>query len=276
MRTRRLLLCAVLLAFLWSGSGLVAQPVQAVQAPEENQEQQSLPAKRLAIVIDDFGNDMQGTKEMMELPVPLTVAVMPFLPTSRRDAEWAHRVGHEVIVHLPMEPMKGKRSWLGPQAITTDLSDDEIRRRVLGAIEEVPYAVGMNNHMGSKATADPRVMRLVLEVCKEKGLFYLDSRTTEKSVVASVSRELGVPYIENELFFDSQYTTAHVQKQMRKLKQFITDHDRAVIIGHVGPPGKITSAAILQEAEALSKLAKLGHVSELIKTAASQKEANTR
>ncbi len=130
-----------------------------------------LPAhqKELAIVIDDLGNDMKGTEEILHLPVTLTLAIMPFLPSTKADAENARRFGHEVIVHLPMEPVSGKASWLGPGAILTSLSNEEIRSRVEKAIGDVPYAVGVNHHMGSKATADERVMRIVLEVCKEGG-----------------------------------------------------------------------------------------------------------
>jgi uncharacterized protein len=128
----------------------------------------SIKTRSISIVIDDFGNNMRGTKEMLELPIPLTVAVMPLMETTQKDAELAHRLGHEVIVHMPMEPIRGKPSWLGPGAITTDLSNKEIRKRVEAAIESVPYAVGMNHHMGSKATADERVMRVVLTVCRER------------------------------------------------------------------------------------------------------------
>ena len=83
--------------------------------PEEKTEAQSL--KKAAIVIDDFGNQMSGTEEMMELPVPFTAAIMPFLPTTKQDAELAHSHGKDVIVHMPMEPVKGKKSWLGPGAL---------------------------------------------------------------------------------------------------------------------------------------------------------------
>lgn len=136
--------------------------------------------KELAIVIDDFGNNMKGTEEMLNLPVPITAAIMPFLSTTERDARMAHEKGHEVIVHLPMEPKKGKKSWLGPGAITTDLSDEEIRKRVEQAIESVPYAVGMNHHMGSKATEDERVMRIVLSVCKDIELYFWTAGQQER------------------------------------------------------------------------------------------------
>ncbi|MEH6940223.1 divergent polysaccharide deacetylase family protein, partial [Bacillus sp. JJ664] len=148
------------------------------------------PNHKVAIVIDDFGNNMKGTEQMLSLPIPLTVAVMPFLPSTQKDASTAHSRGYEVIVHLPMEPRTGMASWLGPNAITSNLSDLEIRRRVVAAIDDVPYAIGMNNHMGSKATSDERVMRIVLSVCKERGLFFLDSKTNYWSIVSKIAKEL--------------------------------------------------------------------------------------
>ncbi|MFD2611774.1 divergent polysaccharide deacetylase family protein [Paenibacillus gansuensis] len=219
--------------------------------------------KRIAVVIDDFGNNMKGTEEMLKLPIPLTVAVMPLLPSSRRDAETAHRLGKEVIVHLPMEPVRGKKSWLGPGAITTDLTNEEIRSRVLAAIDSVPFAVGMNNHMGSKATADPRVMKVVLEVCKDKGLFFLDSRTSFKSVIPQVAEQVGVPVVRNAVFLDDVYSAAHVSKQISKLKMYLDSHQTCVTIGHVGPPGKITSALLAQSIPTF-KTTRFVTVSELL------------
>ncbi|WP_394236672.1 divergent polysaccharide deacetylase family protein [Niallia oryzisoli] len=194
--------------------------------------------KELAIVIDDFGNNMKGTEEMLNLPVTLTAAIMPFLSTTERDAKLAHEKGHEVIVHLPMEPKSGKKSWLGPGAITTDMSDDEIRKQVEKAIEAVPYAVGMNHHMGSKVTEDERVMRIVLEVCKEKGLYYLDSRTSSKSVVGKIADELSVPHLENDLFFDHVYTEQYINQQANKLMKQLNEEDQLIAIGHVGITGE--------------------------------------
>ncbi|WP_412859608.1 divergent polysaccharide deacetylase family protein [Cytobacillus horneckiae] len=191
----------------------------------------------LAIVIDDFGNHMKGTDEMLNLPVHLTVAVMPFMPSTGIDAETAWKKGHEVIVHMPMEPKKGKKSWLGPGAITADLSEKEVRKRVEAAIENVPHAVGMNHHMGSKITEDERIMRIVLQVCAEKGLYYLDSKTTENSVIPKVAEELQLPYLENNLFFDDVYTRAHIDKQARRLFSELDNNKETIAIGHVGITG---------------------------------------
>lgn len=219
--------------------------------------------KHVAIVIDDFGNDMKGTDEILSLPIPLTVAVMPFLSTTKKDAELAHKKGHEVILHLPMEPLHGKKSWLGPGAITSNLSNKEVRERVIKAIEDVPYAVGMNNHMGSKITSDPRIMRIILEVCQEKGLYYLDSKTTGKSVVEKLANELGVPYLENELFIDEQYTTSHIVKQANLLLSRIENDTDIIAIGHVGIAGEKTASVLKQYVPKVKEKAQPVTLSEL-------------
>jgi polysaccharide deacetylase 2 family uncharacterized protein YibQ len=238
-RWRRFFVCVGCAVFVLYGSSNSLLSARS-QPPEEPIK------KRVAIVIDDFGNNMTGTTEMMALKVQFTVAVMPFLPTTHRDAEWAHSLGHDVIVHLPMEPIRGLSSWLGPGAITTSLSNAEIRTRVNAAIDDVPYAVGMNNHMGSKVTADPRVMKVVLEVCHDRGLFFLDSRTNYKSVVTKLADQLEVRTLDNHIFLDDQYTLQHINKQVALINAFLLKHDECVVIGHVGPPGQKTAAAINQ------------------------------
>jgi polysaccharide deacetylase 2 family uncharacterized protein YibQ len=248
-----LVICTLLL--LWPG---YYHDSAVVRADTDNQ----ATAKKIAVVIDDFGNNMQGTDEMMKLSIPLTIAVMPFLPTTRRDAEWAHRLGHDVLIHMPMEPIKGKKSWLGPGAITTDLSDEEVRKRVQEAIADVPYAIGMNNHMGSKVTADKRVMRIVLEVCKQNNLIYLDSKTNHKSVVRLLAQELGVRMLENHIFMDDVYSRSHILKQAQKVRDHVLEHDATVVIGHVGTPGKHTAAVLKQTIPALQQIAEFVTISK--------------
>jgi uncharacterized protein len=222
------------------------------------------PKKTLAIVIDDFGNDMKGTSDMLSLPIPLTIAVMPFLPTTKQDAELAYDKGHEVIVHMPMEPKRGKKSWLGPGAITTDLSDEEIRNRIEKAIDDVPFAVGMNHHMGSKVTEDERIMRIILEVCKERNLYYLDSKTAENSVIPKLAKELSVPYLENELFFDHVYSEQHIYRQASKIVDYLRKHEQIIAIGHVGITGDRVVSALKTYIPEYEKEAELVTLSELI------------
>lgn len=244
-------------------AALLVFPVDHVSAAEADT---GAIMKRIAIVIDDLGNNMAGTDEIMAAPIRLTVAVMPFLPTTKRDAEWAHRVGHDVIVHMPMEPLRGKRKWLGPGAIMTDLADDEIRRRVEAAIDEVPFAVGVNNHMGSKATADERVMRIVLDVCKKRGLFFLDSKTNYYSVVPRIGSELGVPVLQNEIFLDDIASTAHISRQFELIRKQVNERRTCIAIGHVGIPGKKTAAVLVQAAPTVSDDIRFVRLSELVGT----------
>lgn len=218
----------------------------------------------MAIVIDDLGNSMEGTQAIMDLNIPITVAIMPFMPSTAQDAEQAYAKGHEVIVHMPMEPNKGKKSWLGPGAITADLSDEEVKQRVEAAIDQVPHAVGMNNHMGSKITTNEHLMRIILQVCKDRGLYYLDSKTSHQSVVAKVANELGVTYIENNLFLDDVYTAAHIEKQMQKAFELLDKNQYNVMIGHVGAPGKYTSSTIKASIDQLQKRGTLLKVSQMI------------
>lgn len=243
---------------------MIAAAFQPILAEAEPAKTGSDAAKRVAFVIDDFGNNMPGTEEMLSLPIPLTVAVMPFLQTTKRDAELAHERGHDVIVHMPMEPLRGKKSWLGPGAITTDMSDQEIRKRVEAAIDEVPHAIGMNNHMGSKATVDERVMRVVLQVCKERGLFFLDSHTNYRTIVPRLAKEIGIPFAENQIFLDDILTTDHILKQVRKVEQYMQTHERCIVIGHVGVAGKKTASALKQAIPKLKSEMDIVRVSQFV------------
>ncbi|RDW18637.1 hypothetical protein CWR48_09940 [Oceanobacillus arenosus] len=247
---KKILICSILFLFSF------IQPAFAESSPHLK--------KELAIVIDDLGNNMKGTKEILHLPIKLTVAIMPFMPSTKEDAELAYHNGHEVIVHLPMEPKKGKKSWLGPGAITSDLSDQEIRERVESAIKDVPHAVGMNNHMGSKITEDERIMKIILEVCKENALFYLDSKTTGKSVVKKVATEMNVPVLENNLFFDAVYTTQHIKKQADLLSKQLIDHEKTIAIGHVGVPGPMTFSVLKEYIPIYQNQAEFVSLSDLI------------
>lgn len=144
------------------------------------------------------------------------------------------------------------------------MSNEEIRRRVKAAIKDVPHAVGMNHHMGSKATEDERVMRIVLEVCRENGLYYLDSKTTGKSVIKKLAEEMNVPYLENNFFFDHVYTTQHITKQASILSKKLVDHEQFIAIGHVGVTGIKVVNVLKQYIPVYKTNAKIVPLSELI------------
>ncbi|WP_246188080.1 divergent polysaccharide deacetylase family protein [Paenibacillus tengchongensis] len=221
---------------------------------------------KVAIIIDDFGNNMRGSEEMFKLPVKITVAVMPFLPTSVQDARRAHELGFDVLVHLPMEPRQGKPEWLGPGAVLTQMSDAEVRQRVEAALDQVPYAVGINNHMGSKVTGDERVMSIILAVCKERGLFFVDSHTNYRSIAGATARRFGLPPVENHIFLDDVHNSGHVLKQMRLVKDHALEQNYCITIGHVGIQGKETAAGIRSGVAELKESIEFVGITELVKT----------
>jgi len=230
-------------------------------AVEENKETKQLKA---AIIIDDFGGGTGGVRDFLEGDIPITAAVMPFTETSKVHAEWAHKNGFEVMVHLPMEPKRGKRSWLGPKPITVDLTPEEVRQRVEEAVKSVPYAVGLNNHMGSRAVEDEEIVRIIVEVAKEKKLFIIDSGTSPGSKFPQIAKELGVPLLKRDVFLDDISSSDYVRKQMVKLAKVTEIKGHGIAIGHVGVTGKVCSVGIFQSVEEFNKRnIKIVPVSEL-------------
>ena len=223
------------------------------------------PRSQVALIIDDLGNGMRGTDEIFNLPVKLTVAVMPFLSTTEADAIRAHKRGDDVLLHLPMEPRHGKPQWLGPGAVLATMSDEQIRERVEAALDNVPYAVGINNHMGSKVTSDKRIMSIVLSVCQERGLFFVDSKTSYHSVVGEISEEMGLPRIENQVFLDDTHTANYVLNQMRRVRDKAIHSHYCITIGHVGIQGKETAAGIRSGIAEMKDTVEFIGISDLVK-----------
>lgn len=202
---------------------------------------------QVAIIIDDFGGDVRGVTEFLDSEIPITVAVMPFLSHSREHAELAHSKGLEVIIHLPLQPKKGKKSWLGPKAITKDLSLTEVKNRVTEAIESVPHAKGINNHMGSLIVEDEDIMRVILETAHEHGLYFIDSGTSPHSTIPKLAEEIGIPWASRDIFLDdTMSSSSHVYKQIINLVKVAELKGQAIGIGHVGIKGDQTVSGVKQ------------------------------
>lgn len=200
---------------------------------------------KLAIIIDDFGQDRSGVKEMMLIDRHLTFAVMPFLEYSRSDAESAYNKGYEVIVHLPMEPNHGKLSWLGPRPILSGMSKNVAEQIVRDAFENVPYAVGANIHMGSKASSDEIIITSILDIIKEKNLYFVDSRTASNPISKRLADTRGVRCFERDIFIDEGRSKEGIKNQLRKCEEVIFKKGTVIAVGHVGAEGgKVTAKAI--------------------------------
>lgn len=231
----------------YNGAHLNETDISGTDPSEQVNPSNSNAGGKLAIVIDDFGQDRNGVKEMMSIQRHLTFAVMPFLPYSQTDAIEAHEKGFEIIVHLPMEPVKGKVSWLGPKPIVSTLSDNEVYDITSEAFVDVPYAVGANIHMGSKISADTRIMSDVLDIVKENRVYFLDSKTSSKSVAKKIAEEKAIPFYERDVFLDGQVSKEQVKEQLRKAGEIALNKGKAIAIGHVGiEGGKVTAQAIVE------------------------------
>lgn len=190
------------------------------------------PRGSIVLIIDDLGFDGQPLERVMALDPNINAAI---LPNGRRAAEFAERLnarGFEILCHLPMEP-RG-RETPGANAILTSMSDDEIVRLTRANVEAVPHARGVNNHMGSRATTDRRVMSKVISSLP-RGMYFIDSRTTGGSVAADVARELNVPTAARHVFLDDVATEAAVRKQLDELAEAAESRGVAIGIGHPYP-----------------------------------------
>jgi len=190
---------------------------------------------RVALVIDDLGYSRNGVvTDILSLDLPLTVAVLPTLPYSAFALEKAQREGKCTILHLPMEPDEAQGSDLA--MVTSDMDEGEIERLVARYIQSLPGIEGVNNHQGSLATTDPRVMKIVLAVVKDYGLFFLDSLTSSKSIAYNTAREMGVATARNSVFLDADTEDPEVvERRIRELVAWAHSHGTAVGIGHPRP-----------------------------------------
>lgn len=189
---------------------------------------------RAAIVIDDLGQDIQRTHALLALPYPLTFSVLPHLPASRESSLAAARAGREVILHLPMEPIDDKVSP-GQGAILVGMREPEVARIVESDLQSVPGAVGVNNHMGSRATSDSRLMAEVMDELSARQLFFIDSRTAPSTVAFEAARQAGIPAFYRSVFLDDTETVDYTLAQLRKLRSVVERQGTALAIGHPHP-----------------------------------------
>jgi hypothetical protein len=215
-------------------------PATGVSAPAVEPVRPS-PQGLLAIVIDDAGYDLSELQPFLELPMPLAVAVLPNLPHSSEAARRVLAAGKELLLHLPMEPEGGENP--GPGALLTGQPAGELERLLDEALQSVPGAVGVNNHMGSRATADRALMGVVLGELARRRLFFVDSRTTTLTVAASEADRLGVPYLARKVFLDA--VDGGIEQSLDAAVAAAAHGGSAVAIGHV-QSGEL--AAILRRA----------------------------
>ena len=218
---------------------IIRAPLDKIEEIEEPVFQDSViiddkkNANIIVLVIDDFGYRNDSISDgFLDLPVPITCAVLPGHNQSSRFAKKAINAGKEVIVHMPMQSAitsSGEDEF----KLKIGMTSEEIEWRLNEALNEIPEAVGINNHQGSKATTDGKVMAVVASVLKNKNKFFLDSRTSSKTVGENTMRSAGVPTARRHIFLDNDLSIENISKQLDKLVTVAEKKGLAIGIGHV-------------------------------------------
>ena len=218
---------------------IIRAPLDKIEEIEEPVFQDSViiddkkNANIIVLVIDDFGYRNDSISDgFLELPVPITCAVLPGHNQSSRFAKKAINAGKEVIVHMPMQSAIAS-SGEDEFKLKIGMTSEEIEWRLNEALNEIPEAVGINNHQGSKATTDGKVMAVVASVLKNKNKFFLDSRTSSKTVGENTMRSAGVPTARRHIFLDNDLSIENISKQLDKLVNVAEKKGLAIGIGHV-------------------------------------------
>ncbi len=202
----------------------------AFQEPENSSPFQP----RIALIIDDIGVAYCHARPFLELGVPMTFAILPRLPKTHDLAIEIHGQGHEIMLHQPMEPFQSDIDP-GPGALYVGDGLNRIANTMEENISDVPFARGVNNHMGSRFTACQREMTEVLEVVKNKHLFFVDSLTTNRSKAYGTAKTLEITTARRDIFLDNRHEESAILFQLHKLKRIALKHGRAIGIGHPFP-----------------------------------------
>lgn len=210
--------------------------------------QSSMPpaprAHGLALILDDVGYDLPALRQALALPYTMAISVLPDTPHAREAAELAHAAGHVVMLHMPMEPDSVHyQKLMDGSFLRVGMPDSEIRSLMLSALDKVPYVQGVNNHMGSLLTSLPDPMAAVMQVCREKHLFFVDSRTTAASVASTMAARAGIPWASRQIFLDNQTDEASLQRMWNQALACERRYGACIVIAH---PHRQTLAFLAQ------------------------------
>lgn len=187
---------------------------------------------QIALIFDDLGFNLRDLGGIASLNIPLTVSVLPGLASSEKSARIASELGFSVMLHLPMEPKHPERFHGRIQLLSASMDEAEKVRLLREYLSQIQPAIGVNNHMGSLATEDAALMRLVMQEVKRRGLFFIDSRTSLDSVACRIATEEGVRCGENGGFVDSVLDEAEIERHIQRLVNAANSSGRLIVIAH--------------------------------------------
>ena len=216
---------------------------------------------RLAIVIDDIGSDQAAAEALLKMPYPLTLSVLPAQSHSTEIADQTYRRGDQVMLHLPME-FQGNAAKAEPVELRVGMSAGEVHRLLDEMLAQVPHAVGVNNHEGSLATAQPQLMAEVMEDLHRRSLFFIDSRTTVATVAYNAAKQAGVPAASRKVFLDDVESRESILRQLDLAARDAASEGSAIAIGH---PHPVTIAALIEGLPRLKSRVRIVFASTLVR-----------
>ena len=231
---------------------VAARPAEPTAVPSPTPKPQPAPNARgrLAILLDDGGQKLDLVSTAAALPVEVGFAILPFLPKSAETAVALHDAGHEIWLHLPMEPENYPANDPGPGAVLMAMNSDDLRTTIHSAINNIPHVIGVNNHMGSKATADLKTMTWIMQELKTRGMAFIDSRTTVHTVAEEAARAQGVPTNRRHVFLDNERSATAIRTQLDEAVYRSRMEGEIIAIGHLDG---VTVEVLSQELPGLGK-----------------------
>ncbi|MDD5218885.1 MAG: divergent polysaccharide deacetylase family protein [Candidatus Omnitrophica bacterium] len=207
-------------------AGAPARPARATKKPRVLTP--GMP--KIAIVIDDIGYTSRYQDLLENLGDQVTYAILPHLEFSQYFDDLSQRTGADVILHMPLEPLGNIIP--GPGLITASMDKDQIRETLELDLQSVPSHVGVNNHMGSRGTQDPKLMKVILSALNKKKLFFLDSVTSSQTVGPEVAEDVGIPVLRRDVFLDNIDSSDQIRRRLEELVLLAKQNGYAVGIGH--------------------------------------------
>lgn len=189
----------------------------------------------VVIIIDDIGADLEPLKELANIKLSFTIAILPFQSYSKEAAYFAKKQGWEIIIHVPMEPIDYPNKNPGIKALMLKMSYQELQKRFEEMYADIPFAVGFNNHMGSKFTKIETKLNPIMQIAKEKQLYFIDSKTSSASIAYKVALKNGIIAAERDLFLDNEINENVIREKFIKLINIANDNNIAIGICHTYP-----------------------------------------
>ncbi len=234
-------------------------PPQKPPAPKPPRDVKHLP--RVAIIFDDMGYDRKFAQDLSQLDGEITFSILPHSPYRDTIARIAHENGLDTMLHLPMEPFEYPDVNPGPGTLLTTMTPDQLLSQLEKNLASVPYIKGVNNHMGSKMTSESSQLYQIFSILKKKNLYFIDSRTTSKTLCKPSARLFQIPFAQRDVFLDHNQDADFIRKQIKELIRIAQRNGQAIGIGH---PHSVTYEVLREMMPELRKNVKLVPASAIV------------